>query len=326
MTAQPATRPAMIGLSKTPNNPLGFGGWSFGPDQWSGQEDANLLSAMESAFERGITHFDTASEYGDGYSEQLIGRFMAAEPGRRERIFLASKYQSNEVSAQGMLDAVNASLKRLQTDMIDLYYIHWPRTGKDLRPWMEGLETARRQGKIQAIGVSNFAIADMEQVSEVGRIDAHQLPYNLLWRFSERDIIPYCVDHNIAIVTYSSIAHGILAGRYPRDLVLPAGDQRHSVILFKEGLWPTIHEGVEDFKGVAHRAGRSLIHLAVRWLLHQRNITSVLVGARNAQQALSNAAALEGEISEQVFDDLTAISDRLMRLIPDEGNPYGHHP
>lgn len=191
---------------------------------------------------------------------------------------------------------------------------------------MEGLETARRQGKIRSIGVSNFSITDMQQVSQVGRIDAHQLPYNLLWRFNERDIIPYCVQQNIAVVTYSSIAHGILAGRYPRDLVLPPGDQRKSVILFEPDIWPVIYDSVEEFKAVAEKAGRSLIHLAIRWVIHQKGITSVLVGARNAQQSLSNAEALEGDIPESVFDALTVISDRVMQHVPDAGNPYDHHP
>ena len=171
-----------------------------------------------------------------------------------------------------------------------------------------------------------FSIEDMEQVSQVGQIDAHQLPYNLLWRFNERDIIPYCVAHNIPVITYSSIAHGILTGRYVRDLILPPGDQRSSVVLFDPDVWPTIYAGVETFKKVAENANRSLIHLAIRWVIHQKNVTSVLVGARNAKQVISNVEALNGEIPEQVFNELTAISIRLMEQIPDEGNPYGHHP
>jgi aryl-alcohol dehydrogenase-like predicted oxidoreductase len=326
MTRQADTAPVKIGRSEKQHRPIGFGCWSFGPDQWSGKEDDNLLSAMESAWANGIRHFDTASGYGNGHSERLVGRFMAAEPGRREQLFLASKYQTTEVSVQNMLNAVDASLAKLQTDMIDLYYIHWPRAGKDLRPWMEALETARQQGKIRTIGVSNFSIEQMEQVAQVGRIDAHQLPYNLVWRFGERDIIPYCVEQNVAVVAYSAIAHGILVGRFARDLELPAGDQRPGMVLFKPHVWSHVYEGVEEFKRVAEHAGRSLIHLAIRWALHQSSMTSVLVGARNARQAASNAQALEGDIPDSVFDELTAISDRVMKHIPDEGNPYAYHP
>jgi aryl-alcohol dehydrogenase-like predicted oxidoreductase len=192
---------------------------------------------------------------------------------------------------------------------------------------MEGLETARLQGKIGAVGVSNFSVEQMEQVSEVGRIDAHQIPYNLIWRFAERDIIPYCQAHNIAVVTYSSIAHGILVGRFGREVEFPVGDQRRSsIVLFMPDVWSHVYDEVEKLKEVADSAGRSLVHLAVRWLLHQPGISSVLVGARNASQADSNVQALEGEIPDSVFDELTEISDRLLSHIPDTGNPYAHHP
>ena len=112
---------------------------------------------------------------------------------------------------------VDGSLKRLQTDYIDLYYIHWPKAGRDMRREMEGLEKARRQGKIRAVGVSNFSAAQMRQVQEVGAIDAHQLGYNLLWRYAEEEVLPFCAEHKIAAVTYSTLAHGILAGKFARD-------------------------------------------------------------------------------------------------------------
>jgi aryl-alcohol dehydrogenase-like predicted oxidoreductase len=145
---------------------MGFGGWSFGPEQWSGKEDDNLLSAMEGALNNNITHFDTATDYGNGHSERLVGHFMATEPGRRERIFLASKYSSDEISAQDMLNAVDASRDRLQTNMIDLYYIHWPRAGKDLRPWMEALETPRQQRLRHRR--EQLSVEQMEQMAQVG--------------------------------------------------------------------------------------------------------------------------------------------------------------
>ena len=315
-----------IAPSEKRHAPLGFGGWSFGPRQWTGQEDASLLGAMETALDKGLTHFDTAADYGAGYSEQLMGRFMAADPARRDRIFLASKANLDDTTAHSMLAAIDASRARLQIDMIDLFYIHWPRTGQDMRPVMEGLETARQQGKIRAIGVSNFSVEQMEQVSEAGRIDAHQLGYNMLWRFNERDLIPYCLKHHIAVVTYSSIAHGILSGRFPRQLDLPEEDQRRGILLFRQDVWPHVFEGVEKLKSISHQTDVPLIHLAIRWLLHQPGVTSVLVGAKNAEQVAFNAQALECEVSDRVLDELTAISDGVMQHIPDEGNPFGYHP
>jgi myo-inositol catabolism protein IolS len=316
--------PVRIGPVEKVHSPLGLGCWSFGPDQWSGKEDANLLAAMDAAIRCGITHFDTAAGYGDGYSEQLVGRFLAS--GKRDQVFLASKANIDEMDARRMVEQVTASLARLRTDRIDLFYIHWPRTGKDMRPVMEGLETARQRGMVGAVGVSNFSVEQMEQVSQVGRIDAHQLNYNLFWRYPEADLIPYCVEHAIAVVTYSSAAHGILGGRFSRDLNLPEGDQRREILLFRDDVWPHVYAAVEELKALAAEIGRPLIHLGIRWVLHQPSVTSVLVGARNAHQVEQNAAALEGEIPARVFERMTAISDETQKHIPHVGNVFGHYP
>jgi len=288
--------------------------------------EADILEALTAALENGVTHFDTASGYGDGYSERLLGRFMSADPNRRERIFLASKANLNDISVQSISRAIDASRERLQTDVIDLYYLHWPRAGKDMRPWMEGLEAARQQGKIRAIGVSNFSISQMKQLAEVGQIDAYQLGYNLLWRFGEKGIIPYCAENHISIVVYSALAHGILSGRYTQRLDFVPTDQRWTISLFKNDVWPHVYEAVDTFKQVAEREHYSLSHLALRWLLRQPAITSVLVSAKNRQQLLANVQALSVEIPDDVLDELTTLSDHLIPLLPDEGNLFGYHP
>ncbi|MCA9906039.1 MAG: aldo/keto reductase, partial [Anaerolineae bacterium] len=216
--------------------------------------------------------------------------------------------------------------QRLQTDYIDLYYLHWPRTGRDMRPWMEGLETARQQGKIAAIGVSNFSVSQMQALAQVGQIDAYQLGYNLLWRFSERDVLPYCAEHHIAVVAYSALAHGILAGKYARQLDFVPADQRWTITLFKESVWPHVYETVDNFKTIARQGNYDLVHLALRWLLRRPAVKSVLVSAKNRTQLLANYAALTVDIPDAILDDLTVISDRAMQVIPDEGNPFGYHP
>lgn len=326
MTEKAIFPPVRIGRSEKYHLPLGLGGSFYGLDHERNQGETDILSAMATALENGITHFDTATGYGNGYSERLIGRFMAEDTNRRDRIFLASKYSSDEISKQGMIDAIDASRSRLQTDVIDLYYIHWPRTGQDLRPQMEGLEKAREQGKIRAIGVSNFSVAQMEHLSEVGKIDAHQLGYSLLWRFDEQDIIPYCVDNDIAVVVYSALAHGILAGKYPRQLEFVPDDQRWRILLFREDVWANLYDVVENFKHIAERLEVSLVHLALRWLLQKPSVTSVLVSTKNKQQAIVNTQTLKEAIPDDVLDELTAISNQAVNLIPDEGNPFGYHP
>ena len=209
----PSIKPVRIGAFPA-QLPLGFGGSWFVPYSAPGAEDARLLGAIEAAYDAGIRHFDTAGGYGDGHSEEIYGRFLE---GRRPEIFLASKSNPTETTAAAMTAEIDASLRRLKTDYIDLYYIHWPRSGADMRPRMEALEAARAQGKIRAAGVSNFSVAQMREVQEAGRIDAHQLGYNLIWRYAEDDLIPFCAEHDIAVVTYSTLAHGILTGKFGRD-------------------------------------------------------------------------------------------------------------
>lgn len=318
MTALP-----LIQIASSPklHLPLILGGTIFPSGDWAPEAVARREATMQKALDVGITHFDTATGYGQ--SEELIGKFLQ---GRRDEVYLASKVGIDQMDAQVMLQSVEDSLRRLQTDFIDLYYIHWPRVGKDLRPLMEGLELARSQGKIGAIGVSNFTVEQMQQLAEAGKIDAHQLCYNLIWRFPEREIIPYCREHDIAVTTYSSIAQGVLTGKFPRHPQLVEGDQRARTVHFEDDVWPHVYAGVEELKSVAEEAGRSLTHLAIRWVLHQPGIKAVVVGARTPEQVEQNREALEGDIADDVFAKMTAVSDQVMPAVPDTGNPYRHNP
>ncbi len=323
MTTNSSLPPVQIGPINRPLSPLALGSFIFGADAWRPEAQAQLNATMQTALDHGITHFDTATGYGSGQSEELIGNFLQ---GKREQAFLASKASINEMNADLMYQQVEESLARLNTDTIDLYYIHWPRQGKDIRPMMEGLERARQQGKIGAIGVSNFSVANMAQVREVGPIHAHQLPYNLFWRFAEKEIMPYCREHNIAVVTYSSIAQGVLTGKFGPDPQLPPGDNRGRVVHFDVDVWPHVYAGVEALKPLAAEIDRPLAHLAIRWVLNRADISTAVVGARLPEQVVQNAAALAGEIPQSIFDRMTAISDEVMRHIPNTGNPYRHYP
>jgi aryl-alcohol dehydrogenase-like predicted oxidoreductase len=323
MTHDSVLAPVHIGPVGKPLAPLALGSFIFGADAWRPEAQAQLNATMQTALDHGITHFDTATGYGAGQSEELIGNFLQ---GKREQVFLASKASIDEMNADLMYQQVEASLARLNTETIDLYYIHWPRQGKDIRPMMEGLERARQAGKIGAIGVSNFSVAHMEQVREVGPIHAHQLPYNLFWRFAEAEVIPYCREQNIAVVTYSSIAQGVLTGKFGRDPQLAPGDNRGRVVHFDADVWPHIYAGVEALKPLAAAIDRPLAHLAIRWVLNRADISTAVVGARLPEQVAQNAAALAGAIPQTIFDQMTTISDAVMAHIPDTGNPYRHYP
>lgn len=319
-TIDASLRAVRIGDSALDQPPLGFGGSWFVPYSSPSEEDANLLAAMHAAFGGGVRHFDTGAGYGKGHSEELYGQFIRQ---RRNEVFIASKSDPAESTAAAMHAEVEGSLRRLGVDKIDLYYIHWPRTGRDMRPVMEGLERARSEGKLGAVGVSNFSVEDMAQVAEVGKIDAHQLGYNLLWRYAEDDVIPYCIAHGITVVTYSTMAHGILTGKFGRDPGLREGDQRHSILPFRADIWPHVHEGVAKLKAIAAELDRPLSHLAIRWTLARRGVGSVLIGGRNAEQVAAVTSSLNGAIPDSVFERMTAVSDEIVRHVPNAGNLFG---
>ena len=167
MLIDSSLKPIAIPPGGKPQAPMGLGGSWYVPYGQASENDAELLAAMQTAYDLGIRHFDTGARYGGGRSEELYGQFLK---GRREEIFLASKSDTAEMTAAAMMAEVDGSLQRLQTDYIDLYYIHWPKAGRDMRPEMEGLETARRQGKVRAVGVSNFSAAQSRVPSAGGRL------------------------------------------------------------------------------------------------------------------------------------------------------------
>jgi myo-inositol catabolism protein IolS len=315
---------AQITGTTKPFSPLGLGCWQYNPGLWSAEQDQALIDTMDAALAHGTDHFDTATGYGSGASEKLVGRFLQ---GRRGRVFLATKAGIQDENPQTMLESVKASLERLNTDFIDLYYIHWPRSDMDIRPAMEGLERARAQGLVRAVGVSNFSVPQMELVSQVGKIDAHQIPHSLIWRARERDVLPYCQSRGIGVIAYGAMGYGILTGKFNRNLSFqPEDDRYHRILFFQEPTWGAIHAAVEQMKAVAQEVGRPLQHLAIRWSLAQPGIVCALAGANSPAQAAQNAVALQGEIPAWALDRLTEISNGLKKDIPAEANPYGYEP
>jgi len=303
---------------------MGLGGWSFG-GEWGPQSDEDSLSALRTALDAGISHLDTAEAYGRGHSEELVGQAIR---GRRDEVFVATKGFPcwGDLSRECYARKIDDSLQRLGTDHVDLYYIHWPMTGRDMRPPMEAVVAAKEAGKVGAVGVSNFTVEEMEQVAEVGRIDAHQLCYNLFWRYPERDVIPYCREHDIALVTWSTIAEGILTGKFPRDVAFPEGDHRAGGLLFDPEVWPHVYEGVEKLKALAAGIDVPLAHVAIQWVTRQPGITGVLVGSRNADQVRRNAAAMASRVPDETFDRMTEIGNEVFEKVPEAVNVLRWHP
>jgi aryl-alcohol dehydrogenase-like predicted oxidoreductase len=299
---------------------LGLGCWEFSDIGSGPPEDSASIAIIRAARGLGIRHFDTAQSYGDGHAEKVVGQALWPS----EELFIASKRHAGD--KETTIRGVEQSLALLRRTWIDLFYIHWPRQGFDLRPMMEGLEQLRSRGLIRQIGVSNFSVADMEQVAQAGRVDAHQICYNLLWRYPERDVIPYCRKHGIALVTYSTIAQGLLSDKPRGPGSFAAGDARARTVYYLPEVWPHVQESVKAMQEVARRCRLPLSALAIRWVLGRPGVASVLVGARSLAQLQSNVEAASAPIEPSLEKELSALSEEAMRHLPDVGNIFLYYP
>lgn len=300
---------------------FGLGCWPLGGDQWGGQDDEQSITAIHKALERGVMHFDTAQVYGRGHGEEILGRAL---PDSRRDLFIATKLLFT--AKERVETALLYSLKRLGCEGIDLVYIHWPKKNADVAGMMEGLENARRKGIIRYIGLSNFPVPAMAEVMKAGVIDVYQLGYSLLWRKGERGIIPFCRENGIGIITYGSLAEGILTGKFGKAVLFAKGDHRRDTVLFDQMIWPLVYDTVEEMKLVAAQEGVSLPACAIHWLLSRNGVTSTLVGARSQEQVIQNIAAASERVPGKVLDTLTQISERLLERLPDEENVFRWYP
>ena len=301
---------------------LGLGCWSFGGKGPEVPDDQNSSRLMEQALRAGVTHFDTAQDYGQGHSETVVGQFAAASS---QKPFLATKTATCEPNE--VLQRVRESLSRLKVSAIDLFYIHWPKTGKDPAHMVEALETCRNQGLIKAIGVSNFSVPQMIAAAKGGRIDYHQMGYNLAWRFPEEEILPYCREHQIQVVAYSPMAQGLLTNRGSDPDRWAPGDPRRATVFYQPEVWPRVKSFVGSLGAVAQGAGLTLEELALRWVLTRPGVRVAVAGASNSQQL--------GDLMEYAnrawqttpaLKQLDELSLALKHDLPRVGNMFLHYP
>ena len=304
---------------------LGLGCWAFGDTGTGVRDDAGSDALIKAAVGLGVTHLDTAQSYGAGHSEEIVGRAVRdLARGRRDAVFVATK--AHATGGKETEAVIARSLTRMGLDRLDLFYIHWPHKGLDSRPMAEALEGLRARGLIRGIGVSNFSVEQMEQVSEVARIDAHELCYNLLWRYPERDIIPYCRQKGIALVTYSTIAQGLLSDTPRGPEAFEPGDARARTLYYRPDVWPRLKPAVEAMRQAARRHRAPLSDAALRWVLARPGIRSSLVGARSRDQLERNVSAARAPLGAALAEELEGLSAEAMRVIPDEGNIFLYYP
>lgn len=281
-----------LGTSEVQISPILMGTWQAGKRGWTGIEDSDSIQAIRAAVDAGITTIDTAEVYGDGHSERVVAQAVA---DIRERVEYATKVFANHLRYDEVIAACDRSLQNLQTDYIDLYQIHWPSGsfGSDFVPigeTMEALNTLKKQGKIRAIGVSNFSKSQLEEACQYGRIDSLQPPYSLFWRYVETDAMPYCIENNISILAYSPLAQGLLTGKFAPGHKFDAGDNRSQNKLFQGENFSRAYTAVDKLRPIAAKYNCTLAQLALAWLIAQPN-TQAIAGARYAEQAISNAGA-----------------------------------
>ncbi len=294
-----------------------MGCWAIvGDATWGAQDESEAIDAIRAAFDLGVTTFDTAEGYGAGYSEELLAKAL---DGRGEEAVILSKVSRSHLGAADVKAACEASLKRLRRDHIDLYQIHWPSREIPFDETFRALEDLRSDGKIRAIGVSNFARRDLSEIIELGRVESDQLPYSLLFRAIEYEVMDICLANDISILCYSPLAQGLLTGKFATADDVPEGRARTR--LFSSDR-PNAHHGergaeVETFAAIAAiRQVADEIHepmgrVALAWLLSRPAVATVIAGARNVAQITENARAGSLRLSPTVVGRLAKATDAL---------------
>jgi aryl-alcohol dehydrogenase-like predicted oxidoreductase len=272
-------------------SPIAIGTWAIGGWMWGGTDEAESIATIRTAFEHGINVIDTAPAYGFGRSEEIVGKAIA-EGRLRSDVLIATKaglqWQDEKVSRNAsrarIMREVEDSLRRLRTDYIDIYQVHWPDPLITIEETADAMNTLFEQGKIRAIGVSNFSVVQMERFRRVAPLHVLQPPYNLFERGIESDLLPYCRKNKIAMLGYGALCRGLLSGRMQADTVFDGDDLRRTDPKFREPRFAQYVAAVSRLDRLAQqRFGKRVIHLAVRWMLDQ-GITTALWGARRPDQ------------------------------------------
>ncbi len=254
---------------------VALGTWAIGGWMWGGTDEAESISTIRAAFEHGINVIDTAPAYGFGRSEEIVGKAIA-ESGLRSRVIIATKtgleWEHGKVfrnaSRARIMREIEDSLRRLRTDYIDIYQVHWPDPLVTIEETAEAMLTLYCQDKIRAIGVSNFSVQQMERFRRVAPLHVLQPPYNLFERGIETDVLPYCRKNKIATFGYGALCRGLLSGRMRADTTFEGDDLRRTDPKFLEPRFAQYLAAVERLDRLAQRRfGKRVIHLAVRWVL-----------------------------------------------------------
>jgi aryl-alcohol dehydrogenase-like predicted oxidoreductase len=309
-----------FGRTELQTTPIGFGAWAIGGTGWKAawgpQDDNDSIGAIHRAIDLGINWIDTAAVYGIGHSEEVVGRAIG---GRADRPLIFTKCgrvtddagnPTGNLKAESIRGECDASLRRLGLDVIDLYQIHWPQPDEDVEEAWTTLAELQAEGKVRHIGVSNFNVEQMRRAQSIAPIASLQPPYSLLRREIEDEILPFCQEHNIAVIVYSPMASGLLTGAMTAERArnLPSDDWRRNNPQFQEPRLSRNLQLVEQLRQIGERHGRSPGEVAIAWTLRHPAVTGAIVGSRRAEQVDGVAGAADFRLSD---DEIAEIEEYL---------------
>jgi aryl-alcohol dehydrogenase-like predicted oxidoreductase len=291
-----------------------FGAWAAGGWMWGKTERKDAVEAIRASYELGVTSIDTAPVYGQGTSEEIVGEAIRGIP--RDKVQIFTKFGLSWNSANGsfyfksknndgknidiykyagkerVISECEDSLRRLRTDYIDLYQIHWHDKTTPISETFEAVARLVEQGKIRFAGVCNYSAAQMEEAGKVVNIVSNQIPFSMVTRGIEKETVPYCIENNKSILAYSPLERGLLTGKITPAYTFQPGDHRATHPSFTENNIRKVNEFLQKIKPVADEKGTTLAQLVLKWTTERAGITVALAGARNAEQAKQNAKAV----------------------------------
>lgn len=292
----------MLGKTDIPLHPLTIGLWQAGGDLWQYQDDA-ILASLKAAYEAGIASFDTARAYGNGHAETLLGQALK---NQRDQVLIASKV-IQKLNYNNVMNACNAALQCLQTDYLDLLYIHWPSGsfGEKRTPIEETLKAfnaLKKAGKIRAIGVSNFDLVQLKEAEQYAQIDAVQNPCSILWQRGQ-DVVDYCQQNQITFFAYSALASGLLTGKYRTLAELQASQPLRSYMtLATESVFAKLTHLFEMMESLSDKYQTTFANIALAWLMSHR--IHPIVGVSKPEQAMSNALSVQIKMDQTDVTEL----------------------
>lgn len=298
--------------------PVGLGTWAIGGGNyqfgWGAQDDKESIAAIHRALELGVNWIDTAAIYGLGHSEEIVGRAVKEWSGadrpyiftKCSRVWNKQKAISANLEPRSIRNEVEQSLRRLQVDVIDLYQMHWPEPDADIEEGWGAMAKLKAEGKVRHIGVSNFNVSQMERIQQIAPIESLQPPYSLIRSEVERDILPYCQQHNIGVIVYSPMQSGLLTGKMSRERIasMPEDDWRKKNTEFQEPRLSRNLALVDVLNEIGFPHNMSPGEVAIAWTLRNPAVTGAIVGGRNPQQVEEVVNAAEFRLSDSELDQI----------------------